>query len=91
MSLANPPNPPVPAASPIDTHNANSVAVWIKERQKAGTLRRCANLTIRFENWHEDTPRGPVLQRKVFSPSCEKHSFEWVYKGLTAPTHPIRT
>jgi hypothetical protein len=83
MSLSNSPVPIPPPASPIDTHNAHSVTVWIKERQKAGTLKRCAHLTMWFFDWLEDSPKGPILNRKVFAPSCEKHSFEWVYKGLT--------
>src|SRR5467141_3492783 len=83
MSLSSSPGPSIPPASPIDTRSAHSVTVWIKERQNAGTLRRCANLTIWFFDWLEDMPKGPILNRKVFLPSCEKHSFEWVHKGLT--------
>ena len=46
MPLANSQVPIPTPASPIDTHNAHSVTVWIKERQKAGTLKRCAHLAI---------------------------------------------
>ena len=83
MSLSNSPVPIPPPASPIDTRSANSVAVWMEGRKKSGNLRRCANLGIGFFDWFQDTPRGPVVSKKVFFPSCQKHSFDWSYKGLT--------
>jgi hypothetical protein len=60
----------------VNTWSSHEVFLWIQQAQAAGTLKRCAHLSVDTIPVEKDVKRD-VSKQQFFIPVCARRSFDW--------------